>query len=64
MSNEYGPNFITLTDDEGNNIELEYVACGYDGKLKIILGISVIAFITSLVGTILQVLSALNIHPF
>ena len=25
MSNEYGPNFITLTDDEGNDIELEYV---------------------------------------
>jgi uncharacterized protein YrzB (UPF0473 family) len=25
MSNEYGPNFITLTDDNGNDIELEYV---------------------------------------
>ena len=25
MSNEFGPNFITLTDDEGNNIDLEYV---------------------------------------
>ncbi len=25
MNNEYGPNFITLTDDEGNNIDLEYV---------------------------------------
>ena len=25
MSDEYGPNFITLTDEEGNDIELEYV---------------------------------------
>ncbi len=25
MSNEFGPNFITLTDDDGNDIELEYV---------------------------------------
>jgi len=25
MSNEYGPNFITITDDDGNDIELEYV---------------------------------------
>ena len=25
MSNEYGPNFITLTDEDGNNIDLEYV---------------------------------------
>ena len=25
MNNEFGPNFITLTDDEGNNIDLEYV---------------------------------------
>ena len=25
MNNEYGPNFITLTDDDGNNIDLEYV---------------------------------------
>ena len=25
MSEEYGPNFITLTDEEGNDIELEYV---------------------------------------
>lgn len=25
MNNEYGPNFITLTDDEGNDIDLEYV---------------------------------------
>lgn len=33
MSNEYGPNFITLTDDEGNNIELEYVdALEYNGQ--------------------------------
>ena len=26
MNNEYGPNFITLTDDDGNDIDLEYVA--------------------------------------
>ncbi len=25
MSEEYGPNFVTLTDDEGKEIELEYV---------------------------------------
>ncbi|MBQ0038539.1 MAG: DUF1292 domain-containing protein [Clostridiales bacterium] len=25
MSDEFGPNFITLTDEDGNNIELEYV---------------------------------------
>ena len=25
MNNEYGPNFITLTDEDGNNIDLEYV---------------------------------------
>ena len=33
MNNEYGPNFITLTDDEGNNIDLEYVdALEMDGR--------------------------------
>ncbi len=33
MQNEYGPNFITLTDDEGNNIDLEYVdALEMDGQ--------------------------------
>ena len=33
MNNEYGPNFITLTDDDGNDIELEYVdALELDGK--------------------------------
>ena len=25
MNDESGPNFVTLTDDEGNDIELEYV---------------------------------------
>ena len=25
MSEEDGPNFVTLTDDEGNDIELEYI---------------------------------------
>ena len=25
MSDEFGPNFITLTDDDGKEIELEYV---------------------------------------
>ena len=25
MNNEFGPNLISLTDDEGNNIDLEYV---------------------------------------
>ena len=25
MNDEFGPNFVTLTDDEGNEIELEYV---------------------------------------
>lgn len=33
MSEEYGPNFITLTDEEGNDIELEYVdAIEVDGQ--------------------------------
>ena len=32
MSEEYGPNFVTLTDEEGNDIELEYVdALEYNG---------------------------------
>lgn len=25
INDEFGPNFVTLTDDEGNDIELEYV---------------------------------------
>ena len=25
MNDEFGPNFVTQTDDEGNDIELEYV---------------------------------------
>ena len=25
MSEEYGPNFVALTDEEGNDIELEYI---------------------------------------
>lgn len=25
MNDEFGPNFVTLTDDEGNDIELKYV---------------------------------------
>ena len=25
MSEEYGPNFVTLTDEDGNEVELEYV---------------------------------------
>lgn len=25
MNDEFDPNFVTLTDDEGNDIELEYV---------------------------------------
>ena len=33
MNNEYGPNFITLTDDDGNDIELEYIdALEVDGQ--------------------------------
>jgi len=33
MSDEFGPNFITLTDDDGKDIELEYVdALEYQGK--------------------------------
>ncbi len=33
MSEEYGPNFITLTDEDGNDIELEYVdAIEVDGQ--------------------------------
>ena len=25
MNDEFGPNFVTLTDEEGNDIELEYI---------------------------------------
>ena len=33
MSEEFGPNFITLTDEDGNEIELEYVdAIEVDGQ--------------------------------
>ena len=33
MSEEFGPNFITLTDEDGNDIELEYVdALEADGQ--------------------------------
>ena len=32
MSEEFGPNFITITDEDGNDIELEYVdALEYNG---------------------------------
>ncbi len=32
MSEDLGPNFITLTDDDGNDIELEYIdALEYNG---------------------------------
>ena len=33
MSEDFGPNFITLTDEDGNDIELEYVdAIKVDGQ--------------------------------
>ena len=33
MSEEFGPSFITLTDEDGNDIELEYVdALEYEGQ--------------------------------
>ena len=33
MSEEFGPNFVTLTDEDGNEIELEYVdAIEVDGQ--------------------------------
>lgn len=33
MSEEFGPNFMTLTDEDGNEIELEYVdAIEVDGQ--------------------------------
>ena len=32
MSEDFGPNFVMLTDDEGNDVELEYVdALEYNG---------------------------------
>ncbi len=32
MNDEFGPNFVTLTDDEGKDIELEYIdALEYNG---------------------------------
>lgn len=34
MSNEFGPNFITLTDDEGNEVELEHLdTLEYEGEM-------------------------------
>ena len=34
MSEEYGPSFITLIDDEGQEIELEYIdALEYNGQV-------------------------------
>lgn len=33
MSEEYGPNFVTITDEDGNDIELEYIdALEYEGR--------------------------------
>lgn len=33
MSDEFGPSFITLTDEDGNDIELEYVdALEHEGQ--------------------------------
>ena len=33
MSEDFGPNFLTLTDEDGNDIELEYVdAIEVDGQ--------------------------------
>ena len=33
MSEDFGPNFITLTDEDGNEIELEYIdALELDGQ--------------------------------
>ena len=33
MSDEFGPSFISLTDEDGNDIELEYVdALEYEGQ--------------------------------
>ena len=33
MSEDFGPNFITLTDEDGNEFELEYIdALGVDGQ--------------------------------
>ncbi len=33
MQDDFGPNFITITDEDGNDIELEYVdALEYNGQ--------------------------------
>ena len=33
MSEEYGPNFVTITDEDGNDIELEYIdALEHEGR--------------------------------
>lgn len=33
MSEEFGANFVTITDEDGNDIELEYIdALEYNGK--------------------------------
>ena len=36
MNDEFGPNFVTLTDDEGNDIELEYVDALDTTKLSLV----------------------------
>ena len=34
MQDEFGPNFVTITDEDGNDIELEYVdALEYNGQV-------------------------------
>ena len=34
MSEEYGPDFVTLTDEEGNDIDLEYIdTIEYNGNV-------------------------------
>ena len=39
MSDEFGPSFITLTDEDGNDIELEYVdALEYEGQTYMAFG--------------------------
>lgn len=58
---------VVVEEAGKQNTLIEETAAGvksFDGKIRMVLGISVAALICSLVGMILQILSVLNIHPF
>ena len=57
MQDEFGPNFITLTDEDGNDIELEYVdALELDGQ-------TYMAFFPTVEDDADEAVAALGDHP-